>query len=314
VKNYIEPGLGALRLDRLRVADVQPWLNRLATQCQCCAQGKDVRRALHRTARCCAIGKCCHRAASPRTVKDVRTVLRSALQSAVRQELIDRNVAQLVQIPKQRKRKLVPWTSVEARRFLESARSSSDPLYAAYVLVLVLGLRKGEVLGLAWEAVIFEQGALVPDHQLQRVRRSLLYRETKTEASDAWLPMPDIVGAALTIRRVQQEREREAAGEIWQQTEEMPSLVFTGRYGTPIDPRTLNRKFTARCEAARVRPITVHDARNTCATLLIDLDVHPRVIMRILRHADQPVTMEIYANASSAATRDALRRLGDILH
>ena len=92
----------------------------------------------------------------------------------------------------------------------------------------------------------------------------------------------------------------------------MPSLIFTGRYGTPIDPRTLNRKFTARCEAAGVRPITVHDARHTCATLLVDLDVHPRVIMRILRHADQAVTMEIYANASSTATRDALRRLGEI--
>ena len=239
----------------------------LTAQCQCCAQGKDVRRALRGTARCCAVGKCCHQVASPRTIKDIRTVLRSALNSAVRQELIDRNVAQLVQIPKQRKRKLVPWTSEEARRFLESARSSSDPLYAAYVLVLVLGLRKGEVLGLAWEAVNFEQGTLVPDHQLQRVRRSLLYRETKTEASDAWLPMPDIVAAALMIRRTQQDGEREAAGEIWQQTNDMPSLIFTGRYGTPIDPRTLNRKFTARCEAAGVRPITVHDARHTCATL-----------------------------------------------
>jgi integrase len=228
--------------------------------------------------------------------------------------LIDRNVAQLVQIPKQRKRKLVPWTSEDARRFLESARSDSDPLYAAYVLVVVLGLRKGEVLGLAWEAVNFEHGTLVPDHQLQRVRRSLLYRETKTPASDAWLPMPEIVVAALTIRREQQERERVAGGEIWQQTKDMPSLIFTGRYGTPIDPRTLNRKFVGRCEAAGVRPITVHDARHTCATLLVDLDVHPRVIMRILRHADQAVTMEIYANASSAATQEALRRLGETLH
>jgi integrase len=137
VKNYIEPGIGALRLDHLRVADVQAWLNRLAAECQCCAQEKDVRRALSGAARCCALGKCCHQVVSPRTIKDVRTVLRSALQSAVRQELIDRNVAQLVQIPKQRKRKILPWTSEEARRFLESARSDSDPLYAAYVLVLV---------------------------------------------------------------------------------------------------------------------------------------------------------------------------------
>jgi integrase len=107
--------------------------------------------------------------------------------------------------------------------------------------------------------------------------------------------MPDIVAAALMIRRTQQDREREAACEIWQQTKDMPSLIFTGRYGTPVDPRTLNRKFTARCDAAGVRPITVHDARHTCATLLVDLDVHPRVIMRILRHADRAVTMEIYA-------------------
>jgi integrase len=199
------------------------------------------------------------------TINDARTVLRTGLNSAVRQELLDRNVAQLVQIPKQRKRKLVPWTSEEARRFLESAQSDSDPLYAAYVLVLVLGLRKGEVLGLAWDSVNFEQSTLVPDHQLQRVRRSLLYRETKAAASDAWLPMPEIVVAALTIRRAQQERERETADEVWQQAKDMPSLIFTGRYGTPIDPRTLNRKFVGRCEAAELRPITVHDARHACA-------------------------------------------------
>ena len=103
VKNYIEPGIGALRLDHLRVADVQTWLNRLATQCRCCAQEKDVRRAFRGAARCCALGKCCHQVASPRTIKDVRTVLRSALHSAVRQELIDRNVAQLVEIPSPRR-------------------------------------------------------------------------------------------------------------------------------------------------------------------------------------------------------------------
>jgi integrase len=160
----------------------------------------------------------------------------------------------------------------------------------------------------------FEESTLVPDHQLQRVPTIPALPGNETEASDAWLPMPDIVAAALMIRRTQQDGEREAASEIWQQTDDMPSLVFTGRYGTPIDPRTLNRKFTARCDAAGVGRLTVHDARHTCATLLVDLDVHPPVIMRILRHADQAVTMEIYANASSAATREALRRLGDILH
>lgn len=59
------------------------------------------------------------------------------------------------------------------------------------------------------------------------------------------------------------------------------------------------------------QPITVHDARRTCATLLADLNVHPRVAMPVLRHARFAVTMEIYTQVSSKATRDALKRLGD---
>ncbi|RGC70871.1 hypothetical protein C5N14_00015 [Micromonospora sp. MW-13] len=57
----------------------------------------------------------------------------------------------------------------------------------------------------------------------------------------------------------------------------------------------------------------MHDARRTYATLLVDLDVHPRVIMQVLRHAEVSVTMEIYSQASSDATRDALKRLGESL-
>jgi integrase len=97
---------------------------------------------------------------------------------------------------------------------------------------------------------------------------------------------------------------------LWSWLRRAPALVsvFTGRYGTAVVPRTFNSRFSARCQAAGVRRLTVHDARRTCATLLVDLDVHPRVIMRVLRHADQAVMMEIYAKASSEATRDALRR------
>ena len=314
VLHYIEPGLGSIRLDRLRVADVQRWLNRLPTQCQCCAQSKDARRLESGRARCCAIGACCKSFPSPRTVKDVRAVLRSALSSAMRLELVERNVAELVTAPRQRKRRVVPWSSEDARRFLESARADGDAMYAAYVLVLVLGMRKGEVLGLRWDAVDFEAGELIIDHQLQRVRRELLYRETKTDASDASLPVPEIVATALRLRWEQQDKARIEAGEAWQHVKGGPELVFTGRYGTPVDPRTFSSRFSARCQAAGVRRLTVHDARRTCATLLVDLDVHPRVIMRVLRHADQAVTMEIYAKASSEATREALRRLGESLN
>ena len=73
-------------------------------------------------------------------------------------------------------------------------------MYAAYVLVLVLGLRKGEVLGLTWTDIDLDRAELTVGLQLQRVGRQLLHRETKTEASDATLPLPEICVAALTAQ------------------------------------------------------------------------------------------------------------------
>ncbi|MTK01615.1 hypothetical protein FF096_06145 [Micromonospora sp. CP22] len=80
-----------------------------------------------------------------------------------------------------------------------------------------------------------------------------------------------------------------------------------------MEPRNFQRSWQTRCDKAETKPITVHDARRTCATLLADLDVHTGVAMQILRHARCSVTMEIYTQASSQATRDALKRLGESL-
>jgi integrase len=305
---YIVPGLGSKRLDRLQVRDVQTWLNKVRQTCQCCAQGKDAARPKSKQ-KCCAVGQCCEDRPSARTVSDIRGALRSALSNAVTDDLITRNVAALVKLTTPRSRKGKAWSGEEARRFLESARDDHDPFYAAYVLVLVLGLRKGEVLGLTWDDIDLDQGELSIGLQLQRVGRQLLHRETKTEGSEASLPLPDICVTALKARREQQDEDQAKAGATWRGSK----LIFTTRYGGPIEPRNLNRSYDTRIGKAGVRKITVHDARRTCATMLADLDVHPRVAMQILRHAKFAITMEIYTQVSSTATREALKRLGERL-
>ena len=90
-------------------------------------------------------------------------------------------------------------------------------------------------------------------------------------------------------------------------------MIFTTRFGTPIEPRNFNRFWDRRCALAGVRRITVRDARRTCGSLLADLDVHPRVAMQILRHAQFSITMEVYTQVSSRQTREALKRLGEAL-
>ncbi len=208
--------------------------------------------------------------------------------------------------PNQR-RKRQAWTVDDARWFLESAWHAGEALYAAFVLVLVLGLRKGEVLGLAWDQIDFNDAELYIGEQLQRVGRRLIRREVKTETSEAPLPLPDLCMAALKIRKTRQGADRVRAGDAWIEN----GLVFTTRHGTPIEPRNFNRSFDRCIKAARVPRITVHGTRKTCASLLAALDVHPRVAMRILRHSKIAVTMEIYTEAPSDATRDALRKLSE---
>jgi integrase len=208
---YIVPGLGGKRLDKLTLRDVRAWLNKLRDTCQCCAQGKDARRPENRR-RCCAMTPpaCCRQLASDRTIRDASTILCSALTNAVTEELIPKNVAGLLHVSKPRKRKVKPWTADEARQFLESAKRDRDPLYAAYVLILVLGLRKGEAIGLPWTAVNLDGAELDIGWQLQRVGGKLLHRATKTEASDATLPLPGICVTALRMREKDQAETRAA--------------------------------------------------------------------------------------------------------
>jgi integrase len=301
---YILPDLGRKRLDRLNVRDVRVWLNELKIRCQCCAQGKD---AARETPRCCAAGKCCGQVASEWTVHQAWTVLRSMLSEAMREELVTRNVAALVRVPVPRARKRAVWTVEEARRFLESARSDGDPLYAGYVLMLILGLRRGELLGLAWDDVDLERGEARIAWQVQRVKGELLRRETKTPSSDAPLPLPDVCVKALEERRRTEAKLRLAAGEAWAGI----GLVLTTRFGDAIDPRNFHRAFKTRAAKADVPVIPVHATRRTCASLLVALDVHPRVAMAILRHSKIAVTMDIYSQVSSTSTREALKRLGE---
>jgi integrase len=308
VRNHIRPALGKKRLDKITVRDLRGWLNALRKTCQCCVQGKDAQRPKSKQ-RCCAVGKCCEGALSERSCQDVLGVLRSAFSYALTDEHIIKNPATALRIRKPRKKRVKPWSVEEARLFLEAARTAGDPLYTAYVLILVLGLRKGEVLGLTWDLVDLDAGEIWVGEQLQRVRHQLLRRQVKTEASQNGLPLPEICLAALRLRKEQQNRDRKSCGDRWQAT----GLVITTRKGTPIEPRNFNRSFDTRIEAAKVRRITVHGTRGTCATLLAALDVHPRVAMRILRHSRIAVTMEIYTEATDEATREALKKLGNTL-
>ncbi|WP_285574725.1 tyrosine-type recombinase/integrase [Streptomyces sp. RTGN2] len=242
---------------------------------------------------------------------EVLRVLRNALNRAVREELLTRNVAELVDMPKVTKKEAKPWNAREAISFLRSARAHR--LYAACVLVLVLGLRRSEVLGLRWQDVDFDQRQFTPLKQVQRVKGvGLVLKDLKTESSHAVLPLPEFCARALEERRTLQDLERKIVGDQWHQ-EPGEELIFSSERGGLIDPVGFSRSFNALVKRAGVRRITVRLARHTCGTLLAFLKVHPKVAQAILRHSQISMTMDVYTHVVGDGEREAVTLLAELL-
>ncbi|WFB08352.1 site-specific integrase [Streptomyces sp. LX-29] len=308
VRNYITPGLGKKKLTRLTARDIRSFLVSTARKCQCCAQGKDKARP-ERKRRCCAVGQCCEQFPSDRTVRFLLVILRAALQHAVREDELPRNVARNVELSAGTKREIEPLTAKEGRQLLAVARGNR--LWAAYELAVRIGLRRGEVLGLRWRDVDLHEGVVTIRQTIQRVGGELLIAAPKTQRSARRVALPDECVAALRARRAEQQGDKRAAGDKWKG--DGSDLVFMTKNGTPIEPRNLNRSFTALCDRAKVRRVRFHDLRHTCASLLHERGADARTIMEVLGHSSIRVTMDIYTFVRLDSQRAAFDRVGDAL-
>ncbi|GHE69282.1 site-specific integrase [Streptomyces capitiformicae] len=305
INRYLIPGLGKKKLTKLTAKDVRTWLNQLRTTCQCGARGIDAGRD---EPRCCAVGSCCHKLLSPLTLTYIHSVLKSALEHAVREEEIPRNVARNVRTGTPRPRRFEPLTADEARQFLTAARGHR--LHALFELALHTGLRKGELLGLRWEDLDLDRGTAAVRRTLQRTSTGgLTTLPTKTRASEHRIALPARCLQSLKHHHEEQQRDRHTAGTEWQHN----GYVFTTPQGRPIDPTNLTRTFTTLLCKAGLRRIRFHDLRHSTATLLLEQGVELVVIKELLGHAHIGVTATVYAHVRLRLQRDAIDSLGRAL-
>jgi integrase len=302
---HLIPHLGRKKLHKLTGADVRLFMQRLRNTCLCCLHGYDERRG--DKARCCAVGRCCNRHPSDRLVEQVHAVLRNALQAAVREEVLQRNVAKLVQVKGAQYDINRGATEDQARLLLEAAKLTR--LSALFVLALFLGLRRGELLGLKWEDIDFVENTVEIRRTLQRVDGALQAVTPKTKKSRRTVPLIAVCAEALRSHKRHQAKERLLAGEKWVQT----GYVFTTEIGTPIEPDNLRRVWYPLREEAGLGEMRLHDLRHSCVTLLLRLKVPPHIVQAIVGHADIHVTMTIYAHASLEDQRKALDQLAELV-
>ncbi len=275
---HVTPVLGHVLLEKLAPADVQRLLNRKS------AEGL-----------------------SPKTVRHIRGVLSTALGRAVKWNLVARNAAALTDAPRAVPVVIRAFDSDEARRFIEAVGGERHE--ALYLLTITLGLRRGEVLALKWKDINFDAGVIHVRGSLQRVNGSLQLSETKTQKSRRQLPMLEFVAKAIRVQRTRQIEARLLAGPKWQDA----GFVFTTGLGTPIDPANLLDDFKRILRKAGLPDIRFHDLRHSAASLLLALNVHPRVVMELLGHSQISLTMNTYSHVVPDLLRDAVGKLGAAL-
>ena len=265
VRIHLKPALGRYSLATLTAPVVQTFLNKkLADGC------------------------------SIRNVQIMREVLSAALTRAMREELTMRNVARLVELPTWQRPEYRHWNAEEAKLFLETAQT--DQLYPAFILLVLYGLRRGEVLGLRWCDVDFSDSRFQVRQQVQRISGELLQGPVKTKAGQRDLPLVRLLHEALLTHRG-------CVGGI------EDDLIFTTRSGQPIEPRNFVRSFHRIREEANLPRIRVHDVRHTAATLLKNLGIPARDAQLILGHSTVTITQEIYQHDDMESRVDALERV-----
>jgi integrase len=244
---------------------------------------------------------------SPRTVQIIHTVLRKALQQAVRDDVLPRNVCDAVTAPRQTKKEMQLLTPEQAKRLLENVRE--DRLRALYVLAITAGLREGELLGLRWEDVDLERELLQVRRQLTRTRDGLSFTAPKRGKARV-VRLTDMAIAALKAHREAQNEERARAGSLWEET----SLVFTSTIGTPVDVGNLTyRSFRPLLKRTNLPRIRFHDLRHTCATLLLSKGTHPKIVQEMLGHANISMTMDTYSHVLPDMQEKAVSAMDDAL-
>jgi integrase len=245
---------------------------------------------------------------SPTTVHHLHAALHKALSQAVRWNLLARNVADLVDAPRIEKHEMTTLVPEDARRLLDAA--SGDRLEALYVLALTTGLREGELLGLKWRDVRFEERALEIRGSLQRVSAGLVVMEPKTKQSRRRVGLTDAALVALRRHRVRQAEERLKMGAVWPESD----LVFTDEVGGPIDAtKLLRNSFAPLLRAAGLPAMRFHDLRHTAATLLLGRGIHPKIVSEMLGHTQIGITLDLYSHVTPTMQREATAAMDAIV-
>jgi integrase len=251
---------------------------------------------------------------SPTTVRTVHRVLSKALGDAVREELIEHNPVSRAVAPKRRRYEATVWTAEEALRFLTAVRAGR--LYAAWLVALSCGLRRGELSGLRWRDLDLDldRGTLSVTTQRTTDTDYRIITKAPKGTGRRTVDLGDGTVAALRAHRQAQMADvADLHGLLLPVDGDGPEYVFVAEDLQPLHPQRLTDLFQRAAKAAGVPVIRLHDARHSCATLALDAGVHPKVVQQLLGHSSWSTTMDLYSHRVDRLQREATQRIEGLL-
>ena len=286
VENHIKPAIGRYKLKTLRQDIIQDFVGYLTTK-----------------------------GLAPATVVAIYKLLHNALERAVDAGFIARNVSDRVQLPKVPKPKIKALSKEEQAVFVEKAKETY--MGDMYIFDLCTGMRLGELLGLTWEDVDWDNQQWHINWTISKVidpdnpedRWHLDFGSPKTEASKRTIPLHQTAIKLLLDVKERQEKNKVAAGAAYEDND----LVFCTKLGRPQDPINMRRTFYRICDKAELTGFHPHCLRHTFASRGVEEKVDVRVMQRFLGHANIQETVNTYTHIQADTARSQMELLADVV-
>lgn len=277
---------------------------------------------------------------SSRQAQKARIVLQRALTDAVREGMLRRNVAELVHKPGHVTKERQPLSAAQAKTLLRVATKTGDPMASRWAAALLFGARQGELLGLQWDRVDLDNGAVDLAWQLQRLNQSHGCGQPDDDGvypckrvrvgfcpQRRWeLPRGfeyQVLHRSLVLTRPKTKsgtRKVPIPAPLWALLEQHPrgdanphNLVWHHDDGRPISPRDDYTNWQDALTAAQLPAAPLHVARNTTATLLLEAGVDATIIQAILGHSNVVTTRGYQYVDQTLARREMGRALDQLL-
>lgn len=246
---------------------------------------------------------------SATTVNHFHNVLHKALDTAVKWNLVARNVCDLVSPPRRKRFEVQALTLEQVQKLL--AATEGHYMEALFKLALATGMRRGELMGLKWQDIDLVKGTLQVRRVLSRVPSKLpgkgyVEAEPKTQKSRRSIVIASFALEALKQHRTRQLEAKLKAGAAWEDHD----YVFCTSVGTYLNPtRDMLDQLKLLLKKAGLPDVRFHDLRHSAATLLLSVGVHPKVVQEMLGHSQISMTLDIYSHVLPNIQQDAASRL-----